>query len=94
MKIVLETSDYRFADTVCSPLGEIRWLVVTIGGKQFNVRREFDRYSYPFGGEDAYHEEIDKLLICEMEFMLTKALTEAAATVPDGPLATRPGDTA
>jgi hypothetical protein len=88
MQLVLERKDVRFTTTVDENLGKIRWMVVKIGGKLFNVRRQFDKYSFRFGDEQQFEEEIDKLLVKEMEYMLTKHLTAAAAAIANGPLET------
>jgi hypothetical protein len=89
MKILLEPGDYRFVTTVCPPLWNVRWMAVTVGGKLFHVRREYDRLRY-YGDEDNLNRVIDQLLIEEMEYMLTKHLSLAAALIPDGPLEIKP----
>jgi hypothetical protein len=84
----LERNDVRFATTVEAHLGKIRWMTVAIGGKLFHVNRQFEIHSQPFGDEAQFEEAIDKLLVKEMEHMLTRHLTAAAAAIADGPLET------
>jgi hypothetical protein len=89
MKIVLELEDVRFATTVLPPLGSVRWMIVTVGGKQFNVRREMNQEMLYYGDRDAYQDQIDAYLIREMESMLAKMFRDAAAAVPEGEMKIR-----
>lgn len=89
MKIVLERgfehSDYQFATTTWQH-GNIRWLVVNIGGKQFHVRREFTDDSVLYGSQyrEKFMEYVDELLVKQMEHMLTKIFENACGAVPEG----------
>jgi hypothetical protein len=60
-----------------------RWLIVRVGEKLFHVEARTDPYHFSYRGEQ-WKEEVDKLLIREMEHMLTKLFEKAAAETPDG----------
>lgn len=88
MKIYLEREDVRFVTTSCPPLGDVRWVVVVVGKKQFYVHREIDPMP-AYMDADMARREVDKLLMREMEQMLTKMFREAAAAAPEGPMEIR-----
>jgi hypothetical protein len=81
MKIILD-SDCQITETALAPLVRTRWLTVHVNDKLFYERRSFNHYSYGSLKEEeekAFQEMIDKLLIGEMEKMLTKFFKEAEA---------------
>ncbi len=82
MRLKLDFEDVRFATTTSEHIGNIRWMVVNIGEKKFHVRRQMDTFYHP--DEEKFRDEIDKLLIKEMEYVLQKVLEEACNAVPDG----------
>ena len=82
MKIQLELEDFRFATTNWER-GDIRWLLIKIGGKQFSVRREIEA-GFDWGDEQQRNAQIDKYLIQEMQIMLAQILRNACAAIPEG----------
>ena len=91
MKIVLEERDARFVTTKEEYLGDIRWLVVKLGERLFYVQRSTNRYSPHREDNKDFLRVIDEMLVKEMEVMLTKALIEATARVPEGPIDLKSG---
>lgn len=84
MRLKLDFDDCRFVSTK-GELGEFRWLVVTIAGKQFHVQRRMDSYQSYYRAQEQ-NEAIDRLLVETMEDMLGKVLMAGVATIPDGPI--------
>ena len=88
MKIILEEEDVHWATTTIGGIGDVRWMVVKISGKQFHVRRLLEP-GYMYRDEESAKREIDRYLLREMEVMLAKMFRDAAAAVPDGEMAIR-----
>jgi hypothetical protein len=82
MKIKLELEDFEFATTDWE-FGTLRWLIVKVGGKKFNVRRSLGRADL-WEDVERRNEEIDRYLINQMGHILGQILEDACAAIPDG----------
>ena len=78
MRIKLELEDFAFATTYRGIRND-RFLVVKISGKPFGVYREIDA-----GTSRLEADYIDRYLIEQMEFMLTKVFKDACEAVVPG----------
>ena len=82
MKLVLEKDDFKFANTYWENL-KFRFLVVKIGDKIFNLKREISDIWY-FQEEEKFLAQVDEILIEQMEHILTKVFEQRMANVADG----------
>jgi len=82
MKLILEKSDFKFANTYWENL-KFRFLVVKIGDKIFNLKREISDIWY-FQEEEKFLAQVDEILIEQMEHILTKVFEQRMANVADG----------
>lgn len=78
MRIKLDFEDYHYVTTF-SPLGEHRFLIVSVDGKPFGVHRQIEAFS-----SERSKEYIDRYLVEQMEVMLRKIFTDACAAIPEG----------
>ena len=81
MKIKLELEDFCFATTRGATTGDIRWLLVEVGGKQFSVYSVMS--PKPFQSPER-NEYFDRMLIERMEVMLRKVFVDACKAIPEG----------
>jgi hypothetical protein len=81
MKIKLELEDFRFATTRGATFGDVRWLLVDVGGKPFSVYTTMSPQPFQSPEKSEYY---DRLLIEKMELMLRKVFVDACAAIPPG----------
>lgn len=84
MRIKLDIEDVAFVSTSIQHLGDLRWMVVRVGERQFCVRREIKGTAALYFDREKYIRQVDELLIREMEVMLAKVFVDACEAVPPG----------
>ena len=87
MKLILEKSDFKFANTYWENL-KFRFLVVKIGEKSFTTQREISEV-YHYWDEEKFIAKVDEILIEQMEHILTKVFEQSMENVPDGEIILR-----
>ena len=84
MRIKLDIEDVAFATTSIHHLGDMRWMTVRVGERQFCVRREIKGTAALYFDGEKYIRQVDELLIREMEVMLGRVFVDACEAVPQG----------